>query len=152
MTATYTKTFHVRWGDMDFNAHMRNTAYLDISADVRMMYFSENGFPMRDFERLKIGPVIIRDELDYFREMHLLESISVNLILAGLSEDASRFCIRNEFSREDGKRVARVTSTGGWLALATRKLTTPPDKLAQVLHSLAKSEDFQTLDSILRDK
>lgn len=38
MMTTYIKTFHVRWGDMDFNAHMRNTAYLDISADVRMMY------------------------------------------------------------------------------------------------------------------
>jgi len=24
------------WGDMDFNSHMRNTAYLDKSADVRM--------------------------------------------------------------------------------------------------------------------
>ena len=32
------------WGDMDFNAHMRNTAFLDKSADVRMMFFSENGF------------------------------------------------------------------------------------------------------------
>lgn len=26
------REFRVRWGDMDFNAHMRNTAYLDLDA------------------------------------------------------------------------------------------------------------------------
>ncbi len=57
------------WGDMDFNSHMRNTAYLDKSADVRMMYFSENGFSMQEFMRLRLGPVIMRDELDYYREV-----------------------------------------------------------------------------------
>ena len=56
---------------MDFNAHMRNTAYLDLSADVRMMYFAEHGFSMREFETLKIGPVILKDEIEYFRELKL---------------------------------------------------------------------------------
>jgi acyl-CoA thioester hydrolase len=28
----YVKTLFAGWGDMDFNAHMRNTAYLDKSA------------------------------------------------------------------------------------------------------------------------
>ena len=36
----FQKTLVAGWGDMDFNAHMRNTAYLDTSADVRMMYFA----------------------------------------------------------------------------------------------------------------
>ena len=43
------------WGDMDFNSHMRNTAFLDKSADVRMMFFAENGFSMDEFIRRKIG-------------------------------------------------------------------------------------------------
>ena len=150
MTTTFVKTFSVRWGDMDFNAHMKNTAYLDISGDVRMMYFAENGFPMSELVRLKVGPVVMRDEIDYFRELRLLEPISVNLTLAGLSEDASRFTLRNEFFRQDGKCAARVTSMGGWMDLAARKLTTPPDKLAQVLHALVKSDDFQALDSSVR--
>ena len=37
---------------MDYNAHMRNTAYLDKSADVRMMYLAACGFPMAGFARL----------------------------------------------------------------------------------------------------
>lgn len=146
MDGAFEKVFHVRWGDMDFNAHMRNTAYLDLSGDVRMMYFAEQGFPMREFERLKMGPVIVRDELEYFKEMRLLESIRVNLRLAGLSPDASRFRLRNEFFRENGKMVARVTSTGAWLDLVGRRTTAPPEELARVLRGLTRTDDFREMD------
>ena len=150
MGKTFEQTFHVRWGDMDFNGHMKNTAYLDISGDVRMMYFVEQGFSMREFERLKVGPVMLRDELDYYKEMHLLEVLRVDLCLAGLSADASRFCFRNEFFRDDGKRVARVSSTGGWLDLTARRLVAPPEQLAHVLRDLATNDDFKELDSGVR--
>jgi len=42
----YEKTLYAGWGDMDSNRHMKNTAFLDKSADVRMMFFSDNGFPV----------------------------------------------------------------------------------------------------------
>jgi len=132
---------------MDFNAHMKNTAYLDLSGDARMMYFAERGFSMREFERLRVGPVILRDELEYYKEMRLLEAIKVNLQLAGLSADASRFCLRNDFFREGGRLVARVTSTGGWLDLVERRLVAPPEPLALALRDLEPSEDFRELDS-----
>ena len=51
----YEKDFIAGWGDMDLNSHMRNTAYLDKSSDIRIMYFSENGFPSDEFIRLRIG-------------------------------------------------------------------------------------------------
>jgi len=34
----YSKPFIAGWGDMDSNGHMRNTAYLDRAADVRMAW------------------------------------------------------------------------------------------------------------------
>ncbi len=147
MGKPFERVFHVRWGDMDFNAHMKNTAYLDMSGDVRMMYFAEQGFSMREFERLRMGPVVMRDEIEYFREMLLLEPIRVNLQIAGLSDDGSCFRFRNEFSRENGKMVARVTSTGGWLGLETRRLVAPPEQLAKVILELKRSKDFQEMSS-----
>ena len=150
MTETFERVFHVRWGDMGFNAHMKNTAYLGISADVRMMFFAEQGFSMREFERLKIGPVIMLDEIEYFREMRLLESIKVNLLVSGLNADASRFKFRNEFFRDDGKIVSRVNSAGGWLDLVERRLVAPPEILSQVILNLKRSDDFQELDSSAR--
>jgi acyl-CoA thioester hydrolase len=147
MAPLFSKTFHVGWGDMDFNAHMRNTAYLDMSADVRMMYFAEHGFSMREFERRRIGPVVMRDELEYFRELRLLEPVTVTLSLAALSRDAVRFALRNEFFKDDKKRVATVTSFGGWLDLEKRKLTSPPEQLAKLLDELPRCEDFRELAS-----
>ena len=140
----YEKTLYAGWGDMDFNSHMRNTAYLDKSADVRMMFFAEHGFPMTEFVSRKIGPVITKDELEYFREVGLLTALRVTLSVAGLSDDGSRFVMRNEFFR-DGKLAARVTSAGGWLDLSARKLVAPPAALLSALRALPKTDDFQIL-------
>jgi acyl-CoA thioester hydrolase len=138
------------WGDMDFNSHMRNTAFLDKAADVRMMFFSEHGFPMEEFIRRKIGPVIRRDELEYFREIQLLEEMRITLMLAGLAEDGSRFQLRNEFWRGDGQMAATVTSAGGWLDLAARKLVAAPGALLAAMGSLPRSADFEVLASSIK--
>jgi acyl-CoA thioester hydrolase len=139
------------WGDMDFNSHMRNTAYLDKSADVRMMYFSENGFPMAEFHRLRMGPVILRDELEYFREVGLLEELRVTLEVAELSADGSRFLMQNTFYRPDGKLVARVRSKGGWLDLNSRKLVAPPDELLAAMQRAPRSDDFKEVPSSIKE-
>lgn len=110
----YEKTLVAGWGDMDFNSHMRNTAFLDKSADVRMMYFADRGFSMAEFMRLQIGPVVMKDEVEYFREFHLLDQMRVTMMLSGLSPDGSRMKLRNDFYKKD-VLAARVTSTGGWL-------------------------------------
>jgi acyl-CoA thioester hydrolase len=124
---------------------MRNSAYLDRASDVRMMYFQAQGFPMSEFERLRFGPVIQRDEVDYLRELRLLEAITVNLQLAGLSADGSRFRMRNEFFRDGDTLAARVTSSGGWLDLGARRLAPPPRALADVLSALQRSDDFSEI-------
>jgi acyl-CoA thioester hydrolase len=145
MSEFFTRTFHVRWADLDSNAHMANTAYLDLCVDVRMMYFAENGFPASEFNRLRIGPVVQRDEIEYHRELRLLEPVSVNFALAGISDNGSRFRIRNEFFRGDGKLAASVTTHGGWLDLDSRRLTVPPPELNEILSALTRTEDFESL-------
>jgi acyl-CoA thioester hydrolase len=97
-----------------------------------------------------VGPVVRRDEVDYHRELRMLQQFRVNILLAGLADDASRFRIRNEFRREDGELAARITSTGGILDLNARKLISPPPALAQAFRALDRSDDFEVLDSSLR--
>lgn len=146
----YARTFTAGWADMDFNAHMRNTAFLDRAADVRMMYFSEHGFPMSEFRSRRVGPVIMKDEVEYFRELALLETFSVTLALAGLSQDASRFLMCNEILNAAGKPCARVVSTGGWLDLGARKLVAPPGELRTAIEALSRTERFVELPSSLK--
>src|SRR3972149_133798 len=138
----FSKPLFASWGDMDFNSHMRNTAFLDKAADVRMMFFAENGFAMGESPRLGIGPVILKDEIEYLREVRLLEKIDVSLAVAGASEDGSRFLLRNEFRLGDGTLAAKVTSLGGWLNLARRKLALPPEALLESMRRAGTTPGF----------
>ena len=143
--AAFSRSFLARWADMDFNAHMANTAYLNFAADLRFTFFQEHGFPAAEFGRLKIGPVVFRDEVDYYKEFRLLESVTVSLQLEALSEDAGRFKLRNEFFKDNGDLAARVISHGAWLDLGARKLIAPPPALAAVLQQLPRSDQFAVL-------
>ena len=135
---------------MDFNSHMANTAYLDKTADVRQMFLAEHGFPIAEFRRRHIGPVVRKDEFEYFKEVGLQERIRITYALAGHARDGSRFLVRHEIFRPDGKLAARVTSTGGWLHLVERKLIAPPPALHTAMNSLEKSDDFVILPSSIK--
>lgn len=147
---TFERTLLAGWADMDFNAHMRNSAFLDKCSDVRMLFFEANGFQSDELYRLGIGPVVKRDELEYFREVRMMESLRVTLARTGLATDGSRFRLRNEIWRADGQLAARVTSTGGWLDLAARKLIVPPAALRTAMETLTATPDFETLPSSIK--
>lgn len=138
------------WADMDANAHMANVAYLSKCVDARMSFFKQHGFPVSEFAKRQIGPVVRRDELEYYREIGLLEPIKVTLEIAGMASDGSRFRLRNEILTEDGKRAARVTSEGGWLDLAKRKLIAPPADLLEALSAMPQATEFERLPSSIR--
>src|SRR5215204_3971923 len=147
MSRIFEKTFHVGWAHVDFNGHLGNTSFLDLAVDVRMFYFAENGFPVSEFQRLKFGPVIMKDEITYFKEMYMLDRIRITFQGAGLSEDATRFKLRNDFFREDGKLAASLTTAGGWLSLETRKLIVPPKQLVKAMQNLTRTDDFEAIRS-----
>ena len=146
----YSKMLYAGWADMDFNSHMKNTAYLDKAADVRQMFLIDNGFPIEEFSRLRIGPVVMKDEVEYFKEVSLQQQIKVTYALAGHAPDGSRFLLRHEIFRPDGALSARVTSTGGWLDLDKRKLIAPPPGLLAAMNSLEKTDDFVVLPSSVK--
>jgi acyl-CoA thioester hydrolase len=148
MGIPFMRTLYAGWGDMDFNGHMRNTAYLDKSADLRMWYFASFGFPMAEFSRLRLGPVVREDRVAYFREIPLLAEFTVDQQLAGISEDGARFCLQNQFTRADGKLCARVLSSGGWLDLSARALVVPPAALRDAMLALPRTEEFQELPNL----
>lgn len=148
----YSRKLYAGWADMDFNSHMKNTAYLDKAADVRQMFLIERGFPVEEFTRLRFGPVVMKDEVEYFKEIGLQQEIVVTFALAGHAPDGSRFLLRHEIFRPDGKLSARVTSAGGWLNLVERKLIEPPPALFAAMDSLEKTSDFIVLPSSIKPR
>jgi acyl-CoA thioester hydrolase len=135
----------VGWGQVDFNQHMGNTAYLDLAVDARFRYFESRGLPVSELMRLQIGPVVLRDELEYFSELLLMDPVTVTLELDGLSADGAQMRLRNEFFRSDGKRAARVTSQGLWMNLQTRRPIVPPDIVVAALRALTHTSEYREL-------
>jgi acyl-CoA thioester hydrolase len=146
----YATPVSVGWADVDLNGHMRNSAYLEKSVDVRMRYFAAAGFDVAGFAQLRVGPVVMNEELRYFKEVGLLAELSGTMALAGLAPDGSRWRLRNEFLRADGTLAARIDSTGGWLDTAARRLIAPPAALGTALEALGRTADFAVLPSSLR--
>lgn len=138
----YAREFLAGWATMDANGHMGNTAYLNLAADVRMAFFAEHGFPPTEFRRLAIGPVVKKEEIEYFREIGLHEKVTVTYAVLAMSADGARFTIENEIWTASGERAAVVRSTGGWLDLRARKLVAPPPELHAVFASVPRAPGF----------
>ncbi len=146
----FEKTFHVGWADVDMNGHLANTAYIDLAVDVRLFFFEANGFSVMEFHRQGFGPVMRRDEIEYYRECRLLDNIRITLKLAGLSEDGSRFRIRQDFYHFDDTLAATLHSTGGWLSSRERKLIAPPAEIVEMWNKLVRTDDFEILPSSIK--
>lgn len=141
----YAHQFFAGWGTMDINGHMANTAYLDLAADARMAFFAEHGFPPKYFRELGVGPVMRKDEVEYFREIGLSETVTVTHAVLAMSADGSRFVVENEIWTESGERAATVRSTGGWLDLKARKLIAPPADLLAAFLKVPRAPGFVAL-------
>ena len=141
----YARQFLVGWRMMDFNGHLANTAYLDLAADVRVAFFAEHGFPPTEFRRLAIGPVVRKDELEYFKEINLHETVTVTYAALAMSPDGARFTLENEVFNAMGDRCATVRSTGGWLDLRARKLIAPPAALTDAMRLVPRAPTFVEL-------
>lgn len=143
-------TFIVGWAQVDANGHLRNTAFIDFAVDTRILYLTSQGFGVPELTRHAMGPVVRRDDIEYFREFRLLEPIRITLRMGGLSDDGSRFIMMNEYFKPDGRLGARLRSYGGWLDLKARALMAPPPEMLAVLQSLDRTDDFAVLDSSVK--
>jgi acyl-CoA thioester hydrolase len=142
--------FEVRWGDLDGNRHVRNTAFSEYATHTRFSLLAGKGFTQARLEELRFGPVMMREEVRYRREVHFGDALTVTLRCAGLSNDVSHWLVHQDVLRADGREAAVLTIQGGWMDLDTRKLMTPPRELAELLQALPRTADFQTLPSLLR--
>lgn len=143
----YAKTFTIRWADCDANGHLRNTAYSEYATEVRIAYLTEHGFGFAEMRQQGIGPVLLREEIDYLRECHMGEELTVTYAMQGLSPDGARFKVVHELWKQNGKQAARLVLMGGWLDARLRRLTSPPEALREIFEQAPRVGPFETLPS-----
>lgn len=142
MQSPYIKDYQVLWSDLDGNMHMKNTSYLEYASNIRMTYFFDMGFPPKKMLTMGVGPVAVRDEILYLKEIQLMEQFKVSLQLDGLSEDQSKMRLINIFINEKGTVFGKVTSDGVWFNLHQRKVMPPPEEIKELMLKLPRSETY----------
>lgn len=142
--------FEVRWSDLDGNRHVRNTAFSEYASHTRFQLLAMHGFSPEKLESLRFGPVMLREEIRYRREVLFGDTLHVDVNCAALSSDGSHWRVCQEVHRSDGKSAAILTIQGGWIDLDSRKAAAPPGELSAVLQRLPRVNDFGELPSLLR--
>ena len=140
--SSFERQIEVRWADVDQNGHVRHSAYYDYGAHVRIAFFNAVGFPNTRMSGLKIGPILFKEECSFLREIRPDDVVTVNLLKGAVKEDGSRWTLHHEIYNQEGKKAAHITIQGAWLDLEARKLSKPPQDLADAIQQLDEGEPF----------
>ena len=141
----YKKEFEIRWNDVDANGHLANSAYINYMSHTRVAFFKETDLPLESLYKIGIGPIMFSEQIYYFKESFLSDTIFVSLAVSGLSEDYRFFRFEHNFYSEDGKHLATCDVLGSWIDLKSRKLTVLPEDLRLSVEKFPKSENFKIL-------
>ncbi len=147
---SFSRTYAVRWSDADANGHVRHTVYPELGAEVRLAWLADGGWDWRRLEQERIGPVLLREEIDYRREVGLNGTVTIDVEAVGLSPDGGRWKLRHTVRKEDGEVAAQVLVLGGWLDLDARKLVAAPPALRELLLAAPRAADYADLPPLRR--
>jgi acyl-CoA thioester hydrolase len=148
----YSKTYEIRFSDIDANRHVNYAAYVDAAGDLRYRFFAEHGFPPERFEQLGISPVYTAITTQFLREVHMGETITITFAIAGLSPLGSRWRVQHDVLKSNGKKAAVVGAEGMVIDLASRRAITPTPELLQVFNRCPRTHDFEVMTEIRRLK
>jgi len=132
----------VMWSQIDANMHLRHSAYADFAAQARLQILENLGFNASLLEKLKIGPILFREELIYLREIRPSDSVKVTCTMTHCRRDGSRWSFSQEIFRGDGVKAAQINVQGAWVDMVKRKLTGLPQEWAEAFLHIPKSPDF----------
>lgn len=140
---SFSKSIQIRWSDIDANRHLRHSVYYDYGAALRMMFLNDQGLTTKMLEEFQIGPILLREEAIFKREIHLEDVITIDVVLIKSTQDFARWSLRHHLTKTDNTLAAVINIDGAWMDLAKRKLATPNDFIQSIFKSFPRSADFE---------
>ena len=141
----YSRTYQIRWSDLDANGHVNYSAYINAAGDLRYGFFSEHGFPPEKFQELGIGPIYTAIHARFFREVRMGETLTITYAMSGLSPQGGRWKVHHEILKSNGKKAVSLDLEGAILDLASRKPALPTAALLQTFNLIPRAKDFEVL-------
>jgi len=141
----YSKTYEIRWSDIDANGHVNYAAYIDAAGDLRYRFFSAHEFPPERFEQLGVGPIYTAIHAQFLREVRMGETVTITYALSGLSPQGARWKVHHNVLKSNGKKAVSIDLEGAILDLSTRRPALPTPELLQTFNLIPRTTDFELL-------
>ncbi len=145
--SSFTFNITTRWSDMDANGHVRNTAFSDFGTQGRIAFLNEYGITMDFWQKLNIGPVLVREELLYKRELRMLDKVTVTCEVRKASRDYKKFVIVQHILNAENKEAAQITTESLWIDMTSRRVVCPPPEMLERMQQMPTSPDFEWWDN-----
>ena len=142
---TYSMTYEVRWADIDANHHRGYSAYIDAATELRYRFFKSHAIPPDTFEKLNIGPVYTTLSVNFFREVRMDETLTINYQLAGLSPQGKHWKLRHDFLKVNNKKAVTLFLEGTFLDLNTRQSAVLTPEILAVFQEAPRASDFEDM-------
>jgi acyl-CoA thioester hydrolase len=141
----YSKTYAIRWSDIDANGHVNYAAYIDAAGDLRYHFFTEHNFPPERFQQLGIGPIYTAIHALFFREVRMGEIVTITYALSGLSPQGGRWKVHHDILKANGKKAVTIDLEGTILDLASRQPVLPTPELLQTFNLIPRTQAVEIL-------
>lgn len=137
----YKKSIEIRWADLDPNFHMLHSKYYDLGAYVRMCFLIEHGITEQELQKHRIGPILLREECSFRKEIRFGDHVEIDLHLTRARENMVRWSIKHIITR-NGVLAAELHVDGSWIHMDRRKMQVPPAEFAEVFKKMPLASEF----------
>jgi acyl-CoA thioester hydrolase len=135
----YFKQLEIRWSDLDPNFHLRHSAYYDFGAYSRISFMNEHGISAEVLRNANIGPVILREECMFRKEIKFGDQVKINLRIEKTNDDFSKWTMVHEIWKNGDALSAIITVDGAWMDTVHRKLTVPPKTFKEIFSIISNN-------------
>lgn len=142
----YSKPVEIRWSDLDPNFHMRHSVYYDFGAYIRMSCLTEFGLSTEVLMQHNLGPILLREECLFKREIHFKDVVSINLVLKQCTATYSRWTMQHEIIKNSNTVSAIITVDGAWMDTHKRRLAVPPAIVIPAMDKIPRASDFKVIE------
>lgn len=124
----------VRSTEVDTLGHVNNAKYLEYMEWARFEWMIQQGLPMEELQRRGILPVVANINVNYLREVRMLEQLKV--VSKPWKRGEKSFVIRHELYNARNEQVCHADTTMVMMDARTRKSTTLPEEIARVFETV----------------
>ena len=148
----FSRTYTIKWADLDTNGHLRYSVYIDYAVDTQFRSVEIHGYTPKKLMEMGFGPAILRMETRYQREVTFDETVVNWLKITGMSPDGARWKSRHDIVKSNGETAASIKLEGIWIDIRSRQAIAPPPDFLEILNLIPRIKDFEILRSFVRNK